>query len=408
MKNKFLLGVLLMGTAGLFTACSDDNDSNPILIQPKEFVLNTPAYVNETIDLENTEALQFSWSQPQFTAENAPINAVYEVQLSLTGSFTVSTNEADADEEGNLVADYATIDKTSTTCVTEVATTDFNKALVKVAQWASDNVPAEQKVYVRINAFVLEGTNRLNAVVSNAVEIMVAPYYVELKDAEPIMFYLIGGNIGTINWDTKDENIGVSTFPMFLQSGYAYDKVTGAGEITYLNYFTTDGWKLQPSDLDNWDYGFMNGGSDNTAVYRNGGGDAGDIKCNPAGYYLVTVNTGSNTCTIESQDITPTVYERVCITGSFNEWADADMVPVNTKGENHVWCYTLTVADDVVEQIKFKLPDTWDTNWGYGSEDGEISTCGKGTSGGKNIGVPTGTWIIMFNDITGEFSIIAK
>lgn len=408
MKNKFLLGVLLMGTAGLFTACSDDNDSNPILIQPKEFVLNTPAYVNETIDLENTEALQFSWSQPQFTAENAPINAVYEVQLSLTGSFTVSTNEADVDEEGNLVADYATIDKTSTTCVTEVATTDFNKALVKVAQWASDNVPAEQKVYVRINAFVLEGTNRLNAVVSNAVEIMVAPYYVELKDAEPIMFYLIGGNIGTINWDTKDENIGVSTFPMFLQSGYAYDKVTGAGEITYLNYFTTDGWKLQPSDLDNWDYGFMNGGSDNTAVYRNGGGDAGDIKCNPAGYYLVTVNTGSNTCTIESQDITPTVYERVCITGSFNEWADADMVPVNTKGENHVWCYTLTVADDVVEQIKFKLPDTWDTNWGYGSEDGEISTCGKGTSGGKNIGVPTGTWIIMFNDITGEFSIIAK
>lgn len=408
MKNKFLLGVLLMGTAGLFTACSDDNDSNPILIQPKEFVLNTPAYVHETIDLENTEALQFSWSQPQFTAENAPINAVYEVQLSLTGSFTVSTNEADADEEGNLVADYATIDKTSTTCVTEVATTDFNKALVKVAQWASDNVPAEQKVYVRINAFVLEGTNRLNAVVSNAVEIMVAPYYVELKDAEPIMFYLIGGNIGTINWDTKDENIGVSTFPMFLQSGYAYDKVTGAGEITYLNYFTTDGWKLQPSDLDNWDYGFMNGGSDNTAVYRNGGSDAGDIKCNPAGYYLVTVNTGSNTCTIESQDITPAVYERVCITGSFNEWVDADMVPVNTNGENHVWCYTLTVADDVVEQIKFKLPDTWDTNWGYGSEDGEISTCGKGTSGGKNIGVPAGTWIIMFNDITGEFSIIAK
>ena len=370
--------------------------------------MNTPAYVNETIDLENTEALQFSWSQPQFTAENAPINAVYEVQLSLTGSFTVSTNEADADEEGNLVADYATIDKTSTTCVTEVATTDFNKALVKVAQWASDNVPAEQKVYVRINAFVLEGTNRLNAVVSNAVEIMVAPYYVELKDAEPIMFYLIGGNIGTINWDTKDENIGVSTFPMFLQSGYAYDKVTGAGEITYLNYFTTDGWKLQPSDLDNWDYGFMNGGSDNTAVYRNGGSDAGDIKCNPAGYYLVTVNTGSNTCTIESQDITPAVYERVCITGSFNEWVDADMVPVNTNGENHVWCYTLTVADDVVEQIKFKLPDTWDTNWGYGSEDGEISICGKGTSGGKNIGVPAGTWIIMFNDITGEFSIIAK
>lgn len=408
MKNKFMLGVLFLSTAGLFTACSDDNDSNPILIQPKEFVLNTPAYVNETVNLEKTESLQLSWSQPEFTADNAPINAVYEVQVSLTNSFTVSTSEADADEEGDLVADYAAIDKTSTTCVTEVATVDFNKALVKVAKWTSADVPAEQKVYVRVNAFVLEGTNRLNAVVSNVVELNVTPYYVELSDAEPIMFYLIGDNIGTINWDTKDENIGVSTFPMFLQSGYAYDKVTGAGEITYLNYFTTDGWKLQPSDLDNWDYGFMSGGSDNTAVYRNGGGDAGNIKCNPAGYYLITVNTGSNTCTIESQDITPDVYERVCITGSFNEWVDTDMVPVNTNGENHVWCYTLTVAEDAVEQIKFKLPDTWDVNWGYGSEDGEVSTCGKGTAGGKNIGVPAGTWIIMFNDITGEFSIIAK
>lgn len=408
MKNKLLLGVLLMGTAGLFTACSDDNDSNPILIQPKEFVLNTPAYVNETIDLEKIESFQLSWSQPKFTADNAPINAVYEIQMSLTNSFTVSTSEAEADEEGNLVADYAAIDKTSTTCVADVLTSDFNKALVKVAKWTSDGVPAEQKVYVRVNAFVLEGTNRLNSVVSNVIEINVAPYYVELRDADPIMFYLIGGNIGSINWDTKDENKGVSTFPMFIQSGYSYDKTTGAGEIIYLNYFTTDGWKLQPSDLGNWDYGFMSGGSDNTAVYRNGAGDAGDIKCNPAGYYLVTVNTGNNTCTIEKQDITPTVYDRVCITGSFNEWADADMTSVNTNGENHVWCYTLTVAEDAVEQIKFKLPDTWDVNWGYGSEDGEISTCGKGSAGGHNIGVPAGTWIIMFNDITGEFSIIAK
>ena len=41
-------------------------------------------------------------------------------------------------------------------------------------------------------------------------------------------------------------------------------------------------------------------------------------------------------------------------------------------------------------------------------EDGEINICGKATQGGKNIGVPEGTWVIMFNDITGEFSIIAK
>ena len=66
----------------------------------------------------------------------------------------------------------------------------------------------------------------------------------------------------------------------------------------------------------------------------------------------------------------------------------------------------MTVDEGAVEQMKFKIAGSWDTNWGYGSEDGEVNTCGKCTAGGKNIGVAEGTWVIMFNDITGEFSII--
>lgn len=404
MKNKLLLSAALICATGIFTACTDDNDSNPTLIQPKEFVLNIPAYVNETVDLEKTEALQLTWSQPKFTAENAPINATYEIQVSPTNSFTVSTAEADADEEGNLVADYAVIDKTSTTCFADLAAAELDKALIQVAKWTLDAVPTEQKAYIRVNAFVLEGTTKLNAVASNVIEINVAPYYIELKDAAPIMWYLVGDNFGDGAWGDKP---GESSFPMFLQSGVTYDKVTGAGEIIYLNYFTTENWKIQPTDF-NWNYGFMGTGNANEAVYRDGGDDTGNITCNPAGYYLVTINTGTNTCTIVPQDITPTVYEQICITGDFCDWADQNMTPVNKSGENHVWCYTLTVEDDAVKQIKFKIPGSWDVDWGYGSENGEISVCGKGTSGGKNIGVPTGTWIIMLNDITGEFSIIAK
>ena len=152
----------------------------------------------------------------------------------------------------------------------------------------------------------------------------------------------------------------------------------------------------------------MSGGSANTAVYRDGAGDAGNIWCEPEGYYLVTVNTATNECTIVPQEINPAVYDMICITGSFNDWADTDMLSVNKSGENHVWCYTLTVDEGNVEQIKFKIAGSWDINWGYGSADGEVNVCGKGTNGGKNIGVPEGTWVIMFNDITGEFSIIAK
>lgn len=96
MKNKYIIGALLVGIISLFASCSDDNDSNPTLIQPKEFVLNTPAYANATIDLEHSTGLGLTWSQPKYTADNAPINATYEVQVSPTNSFTVSTDEAAA------------------------------------------------------------------------------------------------------------------------------------------------------------------------------------------------------------------------------------------------------------------------------------------------------------------------
>lgn len=120
MKNKYILGALLICITSLFTACTDDNDSNPTLIQPTEFVLNAPAYANETVDLQHAADVAFTWSQPKYTAENAPINATYEVQLSPTNSFTVSKKEAEGDESGDKAADYLAFNKTTTLCKTSL------------------------------------------------------------------------------------------------------------------------------------------------------------------------------------------------------------------------------------------------------------------------------------------------
>ena len=392
------------GLAATLTACSDDNDSNPSLIQPTGFTLNTPAYVNETVDLESTSELQLSWSQPQYTADNAPLLVTYEIQVSPTNSFTVSTDQAAADESGATVADYAALARTTTKCTYTLLAADLDKALVQIKKWTVNEVPDVQTAFIRINAFLDENGTRLNSVVSNAIELKFNPYYIELKDAAPIMWYLVGNNILDGAWSNKP---GESSLPMMIQSDFAYDKATGAGEITYLNYFDDQGWKIQPADF-NWDMGFMSGGSANTAVFRDGAGDAGNIWCEPAGYYLVTVNTGSNTCTIVKQDITPKVYDQICMAGSFNEWSDTNMTPANKSGENHVWVYIMDVPAGETVQMKFKIAGSWDTNWGYGSADGEVNTCGKGTGGGKNIGVAEGSWIIVFNDITGEFTILPK
>ena len=418
MKNKYIIGALLVGIISLFASCSDDNDSNPTLIQPKEFVLNTPAYANATtIDLERSTGLELTWSQPKYTADNAPINATYEVQVSPTNSFTVSTDEAAADESGEKVPDYAALSNTTEKCNVSASAEEIDKALVKILKWTEGNVPATQEVYVRVNAFVQEGTSRLNPVASNSVKLNVKPYYIELKDAVPTMWYLVGNMFGA-KW-AKEKNIGVDALPMFLKPNFSYDKKTGAGEIEYTNYFLTGdynekaecdgaGFKILPLSF-NWDNSMnANGATKGTIVNRNGGSDGGHIVAPEAGYYTITINTADNTATMVKYEGNVTNYGTIQISGSFNNWADTPMLPYNTEGvENHAWYYVMDVPAGDTAQFKFKIAGSWDTSWGYGATDGAINMYGKcGTGGNSNLGLAEGKYVISFNDITGAFSIV--
>ncbi len=418
MKNKYIIGAMLVGIISLFASCSDDNDSNPTLIQPTEFKLNTPEYVNSTIDLEHSTGLGLTWSQPKYTADNAPINVTYEVQVSPTNSFTVSTDEAAADESGEKVADYAALSHTTLECKTSASAEEIDKALVKILKLTEANVPAEQDAYVRVNAFILEGTNRLNPIASNSVQLKVKPYYVELKDATPIMWYLVGNMFGG-KW-AGDKITGTDNLPMFLKPNFSYDKKTGTGEIEYTNYFLTGayndkaecadaGFKILPASF-SWDYSMnADGGKAGTIVYRGDtGSDGGHIVAPEAGYYTITINTANNTATmVKYEDEVNKTYGTIQIAGSFNEWADTPMLPYNTEGvENHAWYYVMEVPAGETAQFKFKIAGSWDTSWGYGKADGDINMFGKCEAGGKNLGLAEGKYVISFNDITGAFSIV--
>ena len=421
MKNKYIIGALLVGITSLFASCSDDNDSNPTLIQPTEFALNTPAYANATVDLEQSTGLDLTWSQPKYTADNAPIGVTYEVQVSPTNSFTVSTDEAAADESGKTVADYGVLSHTTQLCNTSASAEEIDKALVKILKWKDGSVPATQEVYVRVNAFIQEGVSRLNPIASNSVKLTVVPYYIELKDAVPTMWYLVGNMFGA-KW-AGDKSIGVDALPMFLKPNFSYDKKTGAGEIEYTNYFLTGdyndkaecdgaGFKILPPDF-NWDYS-MNAILKNeisakkgTIENRNGGSDGGHIVAKTAGYYTITINTADNTAKMEKYEGAVKDYGTIQISGSFNNWVDTPMLPYNTEGvENHAWYYVMDVPAGETAQFKFKIAGSWDTSWGYGAEDGAINMYGKCEAGGKNIGLAEGKYVISFNDITGSFSIV--
>lgn len=418
MKNKYIIGALLVGIISLFASCSNDNDSNPTLIQPKEFVLNTPAYANATIDLEKSTGLELTWSQPKYTADNAPINATYEVQVSPTNSFTVSTDEAAADESGEKVPDYAVLSNTTQKCNISASAEEMDKALVKILKWTEENVPAEQEMYVRVNAYILEGTSRLNPVASNSVKLNVKPYYIELKDAVPTMWYLVGNMFGA-KW-ANDKNIGVDALPMFLKPNFSYDKKTGAGEIEYTNFFLTDefdekaesavaGFKILPSSFD-WNYSMDGGGKlkDNIAYRGSTNSDGGHILAGADGYYTITLNTANNTATMVKYEGNVTNYGTIQIATSLDDFAsDTPMLPYNTEGvENHAWYYVMEVPAGQTVSFKFKIAGSWDTNWGYGAEDGAVNMYGKCEANGHNIGLTEGKYCISFNDITGAFSIV--
>lgn len=397
MKKYILSLMVFFGGLCFLASCDDDRDSNPVIQTPTEFVMNTPAYSSSLIDLANSEFVHLSWSQPNY---GYPAVVAYFLQLSKDGNFTVSVDEADVDESGATVADYVTIDGI-TACDANYYAETIDKALMQLYKWEEGNVPANVTVHARMEAkiVVANGLDYAYPIQSNVVTLNVAPYYMELSDALPEMWYLVGGCIGDGSWAGA---IGAGFIPMSIIQDYEYDKKTGKGEITFTGYFTPDGFKLVKVP-GGWDdqWGASDGGL--TPVMNDGG--SGNFTVPAAGYYTIALNTTANTLSINAADITPTVYESMGISGGFNDWGFMEMTPVNTvesmAGHNHIWTCTLETASDT--EVKFLQDASWAVNWGNTG-----FPYGVGVSGGDNIPVKAGKYIVVFNDIDGTYSFNAQ
>ena len=419
--NKILSNIMLFAAGALaLTSCSDDNDSNPTLIQPTEFVLNEPTVSGSTVDLALSKGIDLSWSQPKYTADNAPIVATYSVQVSTAGTYNKEYNTNAKDDAENEDADFITLDETTTTCKTTVSAESIDKAIQQLNQYDEDKVPASLEVSIRVKSDVRNASlEALNAIESNVVKLNMIPYYFELKNATPIMWYLVGNMYGG-KWGSE---VGTTALPMFLKPDFEYDKKTGEGEIEFTNYFTTgdydgvecstSGFKIQPADF-NWDLGMTgDNGQKGTIIFRNSGGDGGHIVAPENGYYTITMNTAKKTATMTKYEGEVKNYGTIQITGSFNGWADEPMLPYNSEGvENHAWYYVMNVTPDMynadhgVCEFKFKIAGSWDTNWGFGTTDGTVNMYGTAAAGASNLGLKEGKYVISFNDITGAFSIV--
>ncbi|EFM02101.1 SusE domain-containing protein [Hoylesella marshii] len=394
MKKIIKSALFLLCSVCILTACEDDNDSNPVLRTPDSFVMNTPSYATSVVDLKSSTALNFSWQYPDY---GFPVSVNYQLQLSVNGKFDKAFNP-------NLKASDQSVDFITTDAVyqeTKGALTGeaFATALQKIALYQESNVPATQKVYVRAFATVKGDT-----VYSNPITIIVAPYYVELKDAPVEIWYLIGGCIGNGSWTNSKASIGVGMIPLSPIEGQEYDRKTGKGKIGYKGYFPANASFKILEKVGNWDYGMCGDGTDKGTTYRSGGSDPGNISIAEAGYYYIELDTKAHTCTIKKIDdpSSITVFTTFNLPGDYNSWNETSpMTAVETYAGaiNHNWTATVTIT--AKGGVKFKS--------GTSAYGGTVFPSGvAGTTQVSKIPVEPGTYVVVFNDITGGYTFVEQ
>ena len=349
MKNIIKSSLLLLCSLGIFTACSDDNDSNPTLQNPSTFVLNEPGYAAMAVDLASSAGIPFTWSQPEY---GYPAACEYQFQVSLDGNFT--TELSTVAEGSETSADYATLDSYYTTPNGPMNPNELSNAINLMSGWDDETVPDMATVYVRATA-ITAGAPRI---FSNVVTIKVIPNLVIIPSYKEFI-YEIGNESG---WGT------------------AYAMRSPSQDGIYVSYnWLNNSFKFKPNEGDwNGDWGQDPAGDYGTLV------EDGEEDCNnpdgsfpdmvqPEGFYKIQVSLVDMTWSI-------TPITNVSIIGGFNDWAGD--VEMTWNADEHCWEVT---TDQVSGEFKFRANHDWAINWGGDSFD-------TLTQDGANLSIDAGTY----------------
>lgn len=385
---------MLLCMMAVFTACEDDRDSNPTLVQPSGFTLNNP--VNTKVDLLHSTAIPFTWSQPDYGGWPAAVN--YQFEVSPENNWSTSVAQAKADENGALVPTYDVLKQIFASCSGELSTEEIAKSLVKIMQWDENSViPEEMTVWFRVSA----STPGAETIHSNPVSIIVKPYFISTAEVYDI-WYMVGNCIGSAEWSNDATGIGVGLIPMY--PAYDTDGSFVAGSM-YVGYFPAGGQFKFVHVAGDWaeQLNFTNVVNPG-AFLSDEDGDNHNIGIVEAGYYSILIS-GDGSITIEKYEEAVNTYDVISMPGAYQEWAPENnaLAPVselNGLEYNHDWFVEETFAEDT--ELKFAANGGWDVNWG-----GTTFPYGLGVAGGDNIKVPAGKYYVLFNDIMGTYTFIA-
>lgn len=269
--------LLLICAVCFFTACSDDNDENPVVKSPTTFHLNTPALAaNGVYDLTHSKSIELTCSQPDY---GYPAVTRYTVEVAtsadmsdaraLSGSYTTAKIEVDA---------------------AELASTLTELYLAK--GMSEHQFPLTAPVYIRVKAVQTTADNKEiegTAITSNTIELSKVYFAFSLPPVTaPEKLYLVG-SFNKWSWDNALEMIPVNGSPnIFWHLVY----LDGEGNSAGVKFNSDKAWNGNEAGFEKIT---INPASDNAADIINANHNIGSSK---PGWYLMIVE-----CTVEGRDI---------------------------------------------------------------------------------------------------------
>ena len=269
--------LLLICAVCFFTACSDDNDENPVVKSPTTFHLNTPALAaNGIYDLTHSKSIELTCSQPDY---GYPAVTRYTVEVAtsadmsdaraLSGSYTTAKIEVDAAELASTLTD------------------------LYLAKGISEHqFPLTAPVYIRVKAVQTTADNKEiegTAITSNTIELSKVYFAFSLPPVTvPEKLYLVG-SFNKWSWDNALEVIPVNGSPnIFWHLVY----LDGEGNSAGVKFNSDKVWNKNAAGFEKIT---INPASDNAADIINANGNIGSSK---PGWYLMIVE-----CTVVGRDI---------------------------------------------------------------------------------------------------------
>lgn len=265
MKKTALLLIPALALVAM-TGC-EDQDTTPVFQEPTEFVLNTPAYVNGVYDLEQSDNIILTCSQPDYGFTAA---VSYSVEVSFGNTF----------EEGS----YAALGSEYTSARMGVDAAELAAALTELSGKTEDQFPIVETVYVRAKAKL--GKSGKGEIYSNVITLPSVRIHFALPPVSaPEQLYIVG-QFCNWTWDSCTQFIDGYT-------NAAANGNDGKSKIFWAMIYLPENGGLKINTAKAWDGGEK--GYDAVTCVDNAGAsisrsDDGNVVVGTAGWYLVVVN----------------------------------------------------------------------------------------------------------------------